>query len=228
MQYGEGDFCDHSIIATEPHVSPGYLSARHWGTATTTTTTETEPHVSPGYLSARHWGTQDHAQGTGHTQWHDPNHDESVKDVATSCEDPHTEPHVSPSSPARHWGKSLKTSERSSRSKNYARPNPDVAPPAEGDRGSHGEGKAYKIRASPPPDTAPPAEGDRGSCGEGAVPKLNLSSKVDNTEPCVSPGPNRGRQQGNNAAPVVHKFFAIHPKPRMKPHCRRYAKNRGI
>ena len=115
----------------------------------------------------------DHAQVTGHTQWHDPNHDESVKDVATSCEDPHTEPHVSPSSPARHWGKSLKTSERSSRSKNYARPNPDVAPPAEGDRGSHGEGKAYKIRASPPPDTAPPAEGDRGSCGEGAVPKLN-------------------------------------------------------
>ena len=36
---------------------PAHVSARHWGTATSTSTTETEPHVSPGYLSTRHWVT---------------------------------------------------------------------------------------------------------------------------------------------------------------------------
>ena len=30
---------------------PAHVSARHWATDTSTSTTETEPHVSPGHLS---------------------------------------------------------------------------------------------------------------------------------------------------------------------------------
>ena len=55
-----------STTETEPHVSPGYLSAKHWGITEDSghvvetsckDRINTEPHVSPGHLSARHWDT---------------------------------------------------------------------------------------------------------------------------------------------------------------------------